>query len=66
MRKNLQNLKRKRRRKLKRSIDEKPPNSLGTAEENRKIADALDLLAPQGALTKSVIFAPSPEGCVEL
>ncbi len=36
------------------------------AEETRKIADALDLLAPQGALRKSVILAPSPEVYIEL
>ncbi len=36
------------------------------AEETRKIVDALDLLAPQGALRKSVILAPRPEEYAEL
>ncbi len=36
------------------------------AEETRKIVEALNLLAPQGALRKSVISAPSPKKYVEL
>ena len=41
------------RRKTKRSIDEKPPNPVGTVEENRKIVGALNFLAPEGMLKKS-------------
>ncbi len=37
----------------KRSIDEKPPNPVGTAEENPKIVGAFDFLAPKDTLKKS-------------
>ena len=41
------------RRKLGKSVDKKPPNPEGTVEENRKIFDALMLLAPGGTLRTS-------------
>ena len=36
------------------------------AEETQKIANVLDFLASPGTLKKSVIFASSLKGCVEL
>ena len=46
--------------KLKRLINEKPPNPGGTAEENRKIVGALNFLAPRGALKKSSAVGEKP------
>ncbi len=39
--------------KPKRSIDKKPLNLVGTAEENQKIIGALNFLAPEGTLKMS-------------
>ena len=56
MKKNLQNLKWKWQRKLKRSINKKSPNLEGTVEENRKIVDLLMLRVPGRTLRMSGMY----------
>ncbi len=40
-------------RKLKRSIDKKPFNPMGTAEENQMIVSALNFFAPESTLKRA-------------